>query len=344
VTVTATDDRDPAPRREVRVTGPGYDGAWAPLTGTLALDGDGVRTVEHRAVDADGNVSDPGTLTVRIDGTAPVSRATVDTTGRTVTLTAADGLSGLARLEYSLDGATSWQPYLAPVAVGADAATVTYRSVDTAGNVETANRAAVPTSLAASRITARVTPARVTYGTTAKVAVTVSGSIPRTAPTGTVRVLAGTDEVGRGTLSRGAATVTLDRTLPVGRDTLTVLYSGDGRYAAATTTVTLTVVKVASDTDLSVRPTTVRTGRTVTATVTVRTAHRAPADGTVTVRVTGAGWDTTYPGQLDAEGRVTVVLGPFTRKGTVTICASYAGSDTVAASADRGVRVTVVRG
>lgn len=82
---------------------------------------------------------------VAIDRTPPVTTATVNPSPNasgwnasdvTVTLTATDDLSGVARTEYNLDG-TGWTPYAGPLTVTAEGVhTVLYRSRDRAGNLE----------------------------------------------------------------------------------------------------------------------------------------------------------------------------------------------------------------
>lgn len=361
VTATATDDRDGAVTPEARVTGPGQSGLWSPLTGPLALTGDGAYAVELRAVDSSGNVSAITTLTARIDGTAPVSKARVDTATRTVTLLAADALSGLARVEYSVNGGLTWLHYTAPFQAPPYAVVVLYRGVDTAGNVEDTNAVVVRPALAPSTVRATLHPDQVTYGDRVTAKVEVTGASTKPAPTGTVRVLAGAVEVGSGALTKGKTSLTLDRTVPTGKTELTVLYSGDGVFAGSSTTVTLTVAKVRSRTDLSLSSSSVRTGRSVTATVRVRVdghdgtgqsgtgqsgtgksgADGTVAGGTVTVRVTGAGQDITFPARLDAAGRATVTIGPFATEGTVSVIADFPGSSTVAASTSDREKVKV---
>lgn len=57
----------------------------------------------------------------------------------TLTLSAADGCSGVARTEYSLDNGTTWLPYSASLVISQEGTTtVLFRSVDRAGNIETA--------------------------------------------------------------------------------------------------------------------------------------------------------------------------------------------------------------
>src|SRR5699024_909885 len=59
--------------------------------------------------DAAGNVSATAERTVRVDTTAPELTADLDAQDRSVTVTAADALSGLAALEYRIDD-DRWQP------------------------------------------------------------------------------------------------------------------------------------------------------------------------------------------------------------------------------------------
>ncbi|MFV2099880.1 OmpL47-type beta-barrel domain-containing protein [Micromonospora sp. LOL_024] len=72
--------------------------------------------------------------------TAEVSGTPVDgwlTGPATVTLTAVDDGSGVARTEYQLDDATEWTAYTAPVSATGDGGhKLRFRSVDEAGNVE----------------------------------------------------------------------------------------------------------------------------------------------------------------------------------------------------------------
>lgn len=72
----------------------------------------------------------PGLL---VDDTAPTAAVEIDQLARTATITGSDAGSGLATLEYSLDG-TTWQYYTDPVALGAEAGTLAWRAVDRVGN------------------------------------------------------------------------------------------------------------------------------------------------------------------------------------------------------------------
>jgi PKD repeat protein/glucose/arabinose dehydrogenase/type 1 glutamine amidotransferase len=105
------------------------------------------------------------------DTTAPVTTATTDpatpgpggwfTGPVTVSLAAADeqGGSGVARTEYTVDGG-AFVPYTVPFTVTGDGThEVTYRSVDAAGNVESAKTLAVAADATAPVVSAATTPA-----------------------------------------------------------------------------------------------------------------------------------------------------------------------------------------
>lgn len=114
---------------------------------TIGWNGDGIQSLYYRAVDAAGNVETARALTIPFDSRKPVSTVSLSGTlgnnnwykgSVTATINASDYLpgSGLARIEYSLDG-TAWSTYTVPVVFDADGTyALTYRTVDKAGNVE----------------------------------------------------------------------------------------------------------------------------------------------------------------------------------------------------------------
>jgi hypothetical protein len=76
--------------------------------------------------------SEPGTLMVKVDPTAPTS--SLEWSGRTFTLTADDeGGSGVRLVEYSLDGG-GWTPYVGPMTLDRGAHSVRHRALDSADN------------------------------------------------------------------------------------------------------------------------------------------------------------------------------------------------------------------
>jgi hypothetical protein len=118
-----------------------YDGAFT-------VSGDGAHVVEYGAVDRAGNLETLNAVTVKVDGSGPVTAAKL-TPGTplggggwydsavTVALGATDGGgSGVSAAEYRV-GAGPWTPYTAPITIAdAGAHTLEYRSTDVAGNLE----------------------------------------------------------------------------------------------------------------------------------------------------------------------------------------------------------------
>ncbi|MFF8104250.1 OmpL47-type beta-barrel domain-containing protein [Streptomyces sp. NPDC016640] len=148
VTVTASDTGSGVNTIEYAI---GAGGAWQPYTGPVMVHQAGTHTVRYRATDRAGNAAAGKSVEFTVvaapprDTTPPVTGVTVEGTRNsdgayvgdaTVTVSATDGHdgSGVAGIEYSLDGG----PYLAytgPVVVDrAGRHTVAYRASDRAGN------------------------------------------------------------------------------------------------------------------------------------------------------------------------------------------------------------------
>ncbi|MGW2653780.1 OmpL47-type beta-barrel domain-containing protein [Streptomyces sp. NPDC001478] len=149
VTVTATDAGSGVASIEYALDGAAYEVYTTPVAVKTA----GAHTLTYRSTDKAGNTSTTKTVTFTVaapeppeDTTAPETSATVTGTKNdagayvdtaTVTLTATDTESGIAGIEYALDGA-AYQTYTTPVAVKtAGAHTLTYRATDKAGNTST---------------------------------------------------------------------------------------------------------------------------------------------------------------------------------------------------------------
>nr|WP_275889413.1 family 43 glycosylhydrolase [Nakamurella flavida] len=147
VTATATDDLDPAPAVEID-SGSG----WVASTGPVTV-GEGTSTVQARATDAAGNVSEMAAVTVKVDATVPTVTSTV--VGRTVTVLGTDAGSGVTSTEYRW-GQGSWMPSTGPVtAPGSGAATLSFRATDAAGNVSAVGTAEVPVSAGTASVELR---------------------------------------------------------------------------------------------------------------------------------------------------------------------------------------------
>lgn len=134
--VTATDAGSGVASVEYRVG----DGAWLPYTDAVTAP-EGETTFSARATDQRGNVSEPQSLVVRRDVTAPTVAASYDDQDGAsegpvpVTLTASDAGSGVGSISYRVDDA-AWQTYDEPVQVsGAGTHAVQFSAADVAGNL-----------------------------------------------------------------------------------------------------------------------------------------------------------------------------------------------------------------
>jgi hypothetical protein len=146
VTVTATDAGSGVDSVEYEVDDTGF----RPYTGPVVVSAAGDHSVQYRATDRAGNTSAVESVSFRVvepdpvDTTPPEVSAAVsgernaagEYLGRaTVTVTATDSGSGVAVVEYNLDGGP-WTSYTEPVVVSRlGAHMVHYRASDVAGNV-----------------------------------------------------------------------------------------------------------------------------------------------------------------------------------------------------------------
>jgi hypothetical protein len=145
VTISAQDSESGVASVEYALDGQAYTGYTAPV----AVNQPGEHTVNYRATDKAGNTSNVGSVKFTVvkppagDTTPPQVSASVagdkDASGNyvgsaTVTLSASDTESGLASVEYALDG-QPFAAYSAPVSVNQPGDhTVQYRATDKSGN------------------------------------------------------------------------------------------------------------------------------------------------------------------------------------------------------------------
>ncbi|MFD0745029.1 ThuA domain-containing protein [Phytohabitans flavus] len=124
---------------------------WTVYTGPFGVTGDGQHEVRFRSTDKAGNVEQTRTVTLRTDGTAPLTTAAFAPANDNgwhagavpVTLTATDGGAGVATTQWSLDGGP-WTAYTGPVDITGDGEhELRYRATDAAGNAEALKSAIV---------------------------------------------------------------------------------------------------------------------------------------------------------------------------------------------------------
>ncbi|MBB5791807.1 hypothetical protein HD601_006382 [Jiangella mangrovi] len=146
VTVTATDAESGVASVAYALDG----GSFQPYTAPVVVTALGDHTVQYRATDNAGNTSPVESVTFTVVEPEPDDTTPPDISGAvtgdqnedgeyvgsaTVTITATDAGSGVASVEYNLDGA-GFVAYTAPVVVSATGAhTVQFRATDNAGNV-----------------------------------------------------------------------------------------------------------------------------------------------------------------------------------------------------------------
>lgn len=135
LTLTAQDDSDIAGISYAR----GDDEHWS-LYETPLTFGEGVHTVRFAAADVHQNEEEPQSLTLSVDTIA--ATLTPSVSERTLTLTASDAGSGVAKIEYSTDGVT-WKAYDKPIVAGDDGLVVDARVSDVAGNITALTEAVV---------------------------------------------------------------------------------------------------------------------------------------------------------------------------------------------------------
>ncbi|MEH7117167.1 PKD domain-containing protein [Neobacillus vireti] len=143
------------------------EGDWQVYETPIAVNTDGIHTVEYRSIDRAGNVEESESVIVRLDKTKPVTAASVTpgppdgengwyTKDVTVELSAADEQSGLNKTEYRIDG-SEWLPYGTPLHLSSEGVhTIEYRSTDNAGNTEDAKTLQIKIDKTAPELTLKL--------------------------------------------------------------------------------------------------------------------------------------------------------------------------------------------
>lgn len=301
---------------------------------------EGMHNVSAFSEDVAGNFADDVVLPVNIDLTAPVTTDSLGGTlsGKdyisavTVTLKATDNLSGVESTVYQLNGGAV-QTYKGPFSVShLGANTITFHSIDKAGNVESTKSVGFTIEDSTTTLLAASPNPSVT-GTAVKFTATVKSSVG--AATGTVTFKNGSTTLGTGTLSSGVATFSTS-SLSIGMHSITAVYSGATDALASTSAALTQNVLATSSTALTESLSTSVYGQSVTFT----TVTTSPTTGTITGTVNfydgalliGTG---TISGDKASVTTTTLAVGAH------SIVATYLGSTSYATSTSNTVAHTV---
>jgi hypothetical protein len=243
--------------------------ASCPTSSVVSGDGIGQSVTSGLPVDIAGNTGSAGTVAgIDIDGTAPVTKANNTCTsvndwctGATadVVLTASDNLSGVQEIHYRIDGgqeqvaAGSSTTVTVPL-TGSGSGTVTYWSVDVAGNVEAPNQVGLKWDNIAPTVTHSLSPAAnalgwnnsdVTVSFSAKDDDHGSGVASVSGPQTISTETSGTDVVGTahdtaGNVGTDHVTIRLDKTKPTITGAVTKGALGDNGWYVGPVTVSFT--------------------------------------------------------------------------------------------------------
>jgi hypothetical protein len=229
-----------------------------------------------------------------------------------------------------LDGSGSGEISLPDdLAVGAHSLTLDY-SGDGSFAASSGMATATVAKATGATVTGSHSPEPSTFGTASSLAVHVTS--PAGNPTGSVTVKEGGTTLGTGTLASGTATVSLPATLAAGAHTLTLEYSGDGSFDAATGSATATVAKASTTTSATASPKKIKKGQSFAVTATVTASGATPA-GTVQVM---RGSKLLGSGTLGADGKVTISItkkmAKKLKKGKNVLTVQFVGSDNFLAS------------
>jgi len=279
---------------------------------------------------------------VSIDTTAPATSAALSgtmtgggtySTPVTVTLNATDALSGIASTSYQVDGGAA-QTYSGAFAVSTTGShTVTFHSVDKAGNTESTKSVsftikATTTTAVSSSVNPSVDGNNVTF------TVVVSGTTSDL-PTGSVTIKDGTTTLATRGLTSGVATYSTNALTP-GTHGITASYAGTTRFHPSSSGKVNQNVLQKSTTALtvSVNPSSYKQSVTFTATVSPQLS------GTPTGHITFTDGITTLSVKPLSGGVATLTISTLAVGGH-SIKAAYNGSTTYAASTSHPLAFTV---
>jgi hypothetical protein len=246
--------------------------AWPATAGTSAA--------KVTVTPASGSINSSDTLSVTITvasagtGPTPTGSVSLAASGNGSSFTASGTLSsgGIATITIPANS----------LGAGTDTLTATY-SGDSVYASNTGSATVIVTTTTLLKPTVTVSPASTTLNSDASLGVTVTVGGTGITPTGTVTLTAGSYSSSASTLAGGVYNFTIPaNSLTGATGTITVSYSGDANYSAATGTANVTVTESTYTlTPGTVSPATVAPG--ASSTVAVKIASVAGYTGTVTL-------------------------------------------------------------
>lgn len=191
--------------------------------------------------------------------------------------------------------------------------------------------------LKASTVAVSVSPAASTFGTSHTI--TVTGTQGTGALTGPVTVNVGplTTVVN---VVNGSGSFVTPADLPTGAYTVTASYAGSADAFPAASTSTLSVAKAGTTTTIKLSKSKVKVKKTSKATITVKiNGSSLPANGKVTIK---SGSKTVGTGTV-RNGKVTITIKKFSKKGTYKLKATFSGAAYYGASTSKTVKLKVTK-
>jgi len=325
-------------------TGACYPANLGPCTvysGPFAVSTQGQSYIYYFTEDNAGNFSTEPYIWVSIDTTPPVTTATLSgtltgstySTPVTVTLSATDALSGIASTSYQVDGGAA-QTYSGAFVVNTSGShTVSFHSVDKAGNTESTKSASFSIKAATTTaVTSSLNPS--VHGKSVTFTVVVSGTTSDFPP-GSVTIKDGSTTLTTRSLTSGMATYTTSALAP-GIHSISASYGGATHFHSSSSPKLSQDVLQKSTTTLtvSINPSSYKQSVTFTATVTPELS--GTPGGHVTFTDGG-----TVVATKSLSGGVATFTTSSLAVGAHTIKAEYVGNNTYAASNSHSLGFTV---
>ena len=220
----------------------------ASVTGPVTLSGEGAnQSATGTAIDNAFNSASTTVSGINIDVTMPTTTASVapsngSTSGdHTVTLSAIDNLSGIAQTLYEIDGGNP-QTYSGPFNIaGGEDRTVTFWSVDKAGNIEVAKSESVNATSGPVSSILEIVAAATTVPVDSRDTITVNVTGAAGMVTGSITFTLDGRQATFVPLVAGEARIQTIGLTP-GRHTIAASYAGSATYSPSQSSIDLTVI------------------------------------------------------------------------------------------------------